>query len=117
MSVQKNKKQSRGLQLIAGGTLWADCPIGTIIAYSGSTAPDGWLLCQGQEISRTEYVDLFAVIGTKFGPGDGSSTFNVPDLSESVLAVGTEYIIKSKLVPIPADLEAALEARNLLTFG
>lgn len=80
MSVQKNKKQSRGLQLIAGGTLWADCPIGTINAFGGTTAPEGWLICQGQALSRTEYKDLFDVIGTNFGSGDGSTTFNVPDL-------------------------------------
>lgn len=90
MSVQKNKKQSRGLQLIAGGTLWADCPIGTINAYGGTTAPEGWLLCQGQALSRTDYADLFSVIGTNFGSGDGSTTFNIPDLrGEFLRGAGT----------------------------
>lgn len=79
MSVNENLKLSRGLALIAGGTLWADCPIGTINAFGGTTAPDGWLLCQGQALSRTEYKDLFDVIGTNFGSGDGSTTFNIPD--------------------------------------
>ena len=72
--------------LIAGATLFADTPLGTINAFGGSTAPDGWLLCQGQAISRTEYADLFAVIGTAFGAGDGSTTFNVPDMKGKVLA-------------------------------
>ena len=46
----------------------------------GTTAPDGWLLCQGQAISRTTYAALFAVTGTEFGTGNGSSTFNIPDI-------------------------------------
>ena len=80
MSVKKYDSQSKILKLIAGGTLFADCPVGVINPYGGATAPDGWLLCHGQALSRTEYADLFAVIGTSFGSGDGSTTFNVPDL-------------------------------------
>ena len=80
MSVKKYDSTNKILKLIAGGTLWADCPIGTINAYGGTTAPEGWLLCQGQALSRIEYKDLFAVIGTNFGSGDGSTTFNLPDL-------------------------------------
>lgn len=76
--------------LIAGATLYADTPLGTINAFGGSTAPEGWLLCQGQAISRTTYKDLFAVIGTKFGSGDGNTTFNVPDLrGEFLRGAGT----------------------------
>lgn len=70
--------------LIAGGTLFADAPVGVINPFGGTTAPEGWLLCNGQAISRTDYADLFAVIGTAFGSGDGSTTFNVPDFRESV---------------------------------
>lgn len=76
--------------LIAGGTLFADAPVGVINAFGGTTAPDGWLLCQGQAISRTDYADLFAVIGTAFGSGDGSTTFNLPDLrGEFLRGAGT----------------------------
>lgn len=64
--------------------LWADNPIGSIIPYGGSTAPDGWFICDGTAISRTTYPELFAVIGTSFGAGDGSTTFNLPDMRESV---------------------------------
>lgn len=56
------------------------CPFGKIIAYAGSSAPDDWLLCNGQAVSRTTYADLFDAIGTQFGVGDGVNTFNVPDL-------------------------------------
>lgn len=56
-------------------------PIGSIIAYSGVSIPDGYLLCNGQAVSRTTYSELYAVISTKFGSGDGSTTFNVPNLT------------------------------------
>ena len=56
-------------------------PTGAIIQYAGGTAPTGWLLCEGQAVSRTgSYADLFAAIGTAYGTGDGSTTFNLPDL-------------------------------------
>lgn len=70
--------------LIAGGTLFADAPVGVINPFGGATAPEGWLLCDGQAISRTDYADLFDVIGTAFGSGDGSTTFNVPDMRGKV---------------------------------
>ena len=64
--------------------VFADSPVGTILPYGGSTPPSGWFLCQGQAVSRTTYAELFAVIGTSFGVGDGSTTFNIPDMRESV---------------------------------
>ena len=94
MSVNIYNKDNDSLSPIAGGTLYADNPIGSIIPYGGATAPSGWLLCQGQEVSRTEYAELFAVIGTAFGTGDGSTTFNVPDLREATTK-GTGLSAKS----------------------
>lgn len=84
MSVQLVNQSTGELSPIAGGTLYADAPVGSIQAYGGATAPWGWLLCQGQAISRTTYAELFNVIGTSFGEGDGSTTFNIPDMRESV---------------------------------
>lgn len=55
-------------------------PIGSILAWTSNSIPFGYLLCDGSEISRTTYADLFAAIGTTFGVGDGSTTFNLPDL-------------------------------------
>lgn len=55
-------------------------PVGTVTDFAGSTAPTGWLLCYGQAVSRAGYSTLFSVIGTTYGTGDGSTTFNVPDL-------------------------------------
>ena len=54
--------------------------VGMIQMYAGSTAPSGWLICNGDAISRTTYSALFDVIGTTYGTGNGSTTFNVPDL-------------------------------------
>ena len=53
---------------------------GVVTQYAGAAAPAGWLLCQGQAVSRTDYADLFAVVGTTYGSGDGSTTFNLPNL-------------------------------------
>lgn len=55
-------------------------PIGAIQAYGGATAPANWLMCDGSAVSRTTYSELFSAIGTSFGEGDGSTTFNLPDL-------------------------------------
>jgi microcystin-dependent protein len=59
-----------------GGTT----PAGTVIAFASSTAPAGFVKCNGAALNRTAYADLFSVTGTTFGAGDGSTTFNVPDL-------------------------------------
>ncbi|MBY5998250.1 phage tail protein [Tritonibacter mobilis] len=61
-------------------------PIGTVVSYAGTTAPERWLLCYGQAVSRTTYATLFSVIGTAFGAGDGTTTFNVPDCRGRVAA-------------------------------
>ena len=56
-------------------------PVGIIQAYAGSTAPgSNWLFCQGQAVSRSTYAGLFGVVGTTYGVGDGSTTFNLPNL-------------------------------------
>jgi hypothetical protein len=54
-------------------------PSGAILAFGGSTAPDGWLICDGSTVSRTQYSSLFAAIGVAHGSGDGATTFNLPD--------------------------------------
>ena len=60
-------------------------PIGSYIQFAGSQAPAGFLVCNGGEISRTTYSALFAVIGTTYGSGDGSTTFNLPNLTDRFL--------------------------------
>lgn len=58
----------------------AGTPTGAVLSYGGASAPSGWLLCDGSAVSRTTYADLFTALGTAFGVGDGSTTFNLPDL-------------------------------------
>ena len=55
-------------------------PAGEVSAFARTTAPDGWLVCDGAVVSRTTYARLFAAIGTTFGAGNGSTTFRIPDL-------------------------------------
>lgn len=64
----------------AAGVVAPVVPSGAIMTYAGSAAPTGWLLCDGTAVSRTTFSALFASIGTTFGAGDGSTTFNLPDL-------------------------------------
>ena len=70
-----------------GTPVWegADVPVGTINMYAGATTdvPTGWLLCNGAAVSRTTYAQLFAVLDTEYGVGDGSGTFNVPNFVTS----------------------------------
>lgn len=68
-----------------GGTVGA-VPSGAVMPFAGTTAPSDWLLCYGQAVSRTTYAKLFAAIGTAYGTGDGSTTFNLPDLRGRVVA-------------------------------
>lgn len=68
--------------------------VGTIELWGGSTAPDGYLLCNGGAVSRSLYADLFAVIGTTYGAGDGSTTFNLPNGTNVVTGVNTNVPVK-----------------------
>ena len=72
-------------------------PAGRIEAYAGATAPTGYLLCNGDPVSRTTYAALFAVTSTTYGVGDGSTTFNVPDLRGRVpVGVGTNASVNAR---------------------
>lgn len=80
------------LLIYCDGTAWftvgksSGVPSGAYIPYGGSSAPAGWLLCDGSAVSRTTYASLFSAIGTAHGVGDGSSTFNLPDMRGRVPA-------------------------------
>jgi len=64
-------------------------PVGTVIAYMGSSAPSGFLLMDGRTVSRTTYADLFAVVGTSMGAGDGSTTFGIADMTDGRYLMGS----------------------------
>ena len=66
--------------------------IGFIKTFAGATPPEGTLLCDGSAVSRDTYSELFAAIGTTWGSGDGTTTFNLPDLRDQwILCAGTEH--------------------------
>ena len=70
---------------ITGDTL----PVGSVVEWTGTQTPQNWLLCDGREVSRTTYSELFAAIGTVWGAGDGSTSFNIPDYRDKfVLGAG-----------------------------
>ena len=70
----------------SNGTVSVGTPTGTVSAFAGSSAPTGYLLCDGTTVNRTTESALFAVIGTTYGVGDGSTTFNLTDLRGRVVA-------------------------------
>lgn len=84
---------------VSGGTI--QIPIGTIIPFMGAGVPDGFLKCDGSSYSRTTYAELFAVIGTRYG-STSSSTFKVPDLSDSryMVGVGSFPAGEQKISPV-----------------
>ena len=69
-----------------GSNLTGAMPTGAILPYGSSVAPSGYVLCNGTAYNRTTYADLFGVIGVKYGVGNGSTTFNVPDTRGRFLA-------------------------------
>lgn len=88
-SIPRGDKGDVGPQGAAGINGGGPSPIGAIVEYSGTTAPSDWLLCDGSAISRTTYADLFAIVGTTYGSGDGSTTFNIPNQADSIIAYAT----------------------------
>lgn len=85
-----NLAQQRAFNLIdllqEGKCVLPTFPTGTIVQFAGPYAPDGWLFCEGEAVSRSEYAALFTVIGTIYGNGDGISTFTLPNLAQRVPA-------------------------------
>lgn len=73
--------------VMQGGNLLL--PTGTVLPFVSSTAPGGYLTCDGSTVSRTTYAALFAVVSTTFGSGDGSTTFNLPDLTNRFIYGGS----------------------------
>lgn len=70
--------------------------VGSIIISPVSTVPEGYLVCDGSAVSRDQYADLFDVIGTTYGAGDGSTTFNLPDLTgRAVIGNSNDYAVGS----------------------
>jgi microcystin-dependent protein len=75
-------------------------PPGTVIAFAANSAPRGFLLCNGAAVSRTTYAKLFEAIGTAYGEGDGSTTFNLPNMTDRFIqGSGTAGTVKAAGLP------------------
>lgn len=94
--------QQLDLQQALNNASRAFIPTGLILPYGGTTAPNGFLMCDGTAVSRTTYADLFSVIGTAFGSGDGSTTFNLPDYRDRTLFMRNDKAVgRTSLGSIP----------------
>lgn len=94
--------------------------IGSIAAFACSSLPSGWLLCDGSAISRTTYSALFSSVGTTYGTGDGSTTFNVPNLVDRFIeGATTSGTVKAAGLPnITGQIGfRAFMADNLMTIN
>lgn len=80
------KVWNSGDQVLAADLNMMVVPCGGVVAYAGASIPANWLICNGAAVSRTTYANLFTAIGTTYGSGDGSTTFNVPDMRGNVIA-------------------------------
>lgn len=83
-------------------------PVGAVVAFGGGSVPYGYLVCNGAAVSRTTYAKLFNAIGTAYGSGDGSTTFNLPNTEGRFVEGGTVGEYKSAGLP---NIEGSLWAR------
>ena len=90
------RKLARWLQVPAVTGSTSPVPAGVVAWTAASAAPTGWLLCDGSAVSRTTYADLFTALSTTYGVGDGSTTFNLPDLRAKMpIGVNGTYTLAS----------------------
>lgn len=107
MSVNVYNKTEDKLMPVAGGTVYADSPIGSIIPYGSSQVPSGWLLCDGRSLSKNDYFDLWKIIGYNYGGSD--STFNLPTLTQ----LKQDYSVKTQLDTWTSNLEDGSESHAI----
>jgi microcystin-dependent protein len=92
--------------------------VGMLLQYAGTTAPTNWLLCDGSAISRTTYSDLYAVVGTTYGTGNGSTTFNIPDIrGRTPIGVGTGSGLTPRSLGASGGAETVTLTDEIGAFG
>jgi len=90
-------------------------PTGIIEMFAGSTAPNGWLICNGDAVSRSAYSDLFKIIGTTYGVGNSNSTFTLPDMrGRCPIGVGTGASLTARTLGSNVGAETATLAETNL---
>jgi microcystin-dependent protein len=96
-------------------------PVGVIEMFAGSTAPNGWLVCDGSTVSRSVYSDLFKIIGTTYGAGNSNTTFTLPDMrGRTPIGVGTGSGLTARTIGTTYGTQTfTLAAENIpsLTVG
>lgn len=97
----------------AGGLGGDTVPIGTFMSFTGTTVQDGWLPCDGRAVSRTDYAALFAVIGTSYGVGNGTTTFNIPNEPNPV-SYRTEENGGTRLITHEPALKVIIKAKQVV---
>jgi microcystin-dependent protein len=122
--------QQGGVFVVAGRLSGepAGVPIGTILAFAGSTPPPGWMAADGTAINRTTYAALYALTGVGYGAGDGSTTFNLPDLgakfpigakgaAPTLASTGGAATVTLTTAQIPAHDHGASGSHNHTALG
>lgn len=79
--------------------------VGEVIDYAGPTAPDKWLICDGSQVSRVTFKSLYEIIGTTYGAGDGSTTFNIPDARQRFTLGKTAVGVGAVLGEVGGDID------------
>ena len=95
-------------------------PVGSVFPFAGVTAPEGFLLCNGQEVSRITYSKLYAVLGDIYGRGDGSTTFNLPNLVDRFIEGTKDKVgqtVEAGLPNIEGNLGAVQMTDNTTANG
>ncbi len=101
---------------LATSAISALMPAGTVVPYAGTSTPANWLLCAGQAVSRSTYSTLYSALGTTYGTGDGSSTFNLPDLRGRTVA-GKDNMNGSAASRLTSGSAASIDGATLGTAG
>lgn len=92
-------------------------PAGTLLPFAGTEVPDGYLLCNGANVSRTDYANLFAAIGTKWGEGDGSTTFTLPNFNDRFIEGTTDTEKVGQYLEAGAPNITGVNGTNWSTLG
>lgn len=80
---KQHRSNNQALEQFGNVAFYGFVPIAGVIGYAGNNAPAGYLECNGAAINRRAYKELFSLIGTTYGVGDGSTTFNIPTFAQA----------------------------------
>ena len=99
-------------------TALSSLPSGSMIHFAGNVVPAGFLVCNGAAVSRTDYANLFTAIGTLYGAGDGSTTFNLPDARDRVLqGASSTYAVGTSIAAGLPNITGSIEAWSYNSIG